>query len=58
MPVRVVLPADPALGHPQQEVLARLWRWQQTETGWLYLVRLPSYQDREDGGAEAAEYWV
>lgn len=42
VPVRVVLPADPVLGHPEQEVVARLWRRRQTETGWLYLVGLPS----------------
>ncbi|MET9819841.1 hypothetical protein [Streptomyces sp. NPDC006355] len=60
VPVRVVLPADPVLGQPQQEVVARLWGRRQTESGWLYLVGLPSYRDREDGGVEAAEYrvWV
>ncbi|MFD8970814.1 hypothetical protein ACFV0C_38585, partial [Streptomyces sp. NPDC059568] len=60
VPVRVVLPADPALGHPEQEIVARLWKRRQTETGWLYLVGLPSYQGREDSGVEAAEYrvWV
>ncbi|MFG2630016.1 DUF6233 domain-containing protein [Streptomyces sp. NPDC048473] len=60
VPVRVVLPADPVLGHPEQEVVARLWRRQQTEAGWRYLVGLPSYRDLEDGGVEAAEYrvWV
>ncbi|MFF7189601.1 DUF6233 domain-containing protein [Streptomyces sp. NPDC008222] len=60
VPVRVVLPADPVLGHPEQEVVARLWRRRQTETGWLYLVGLPSYRDLEDGDVEAAEYrvWV
>ncbi|MBC3989426.1 hypothetical protein H8N00_11160 [Streptomyces sp. AC563] len=55
-PVRLVLPADPALGQPEQEVVARLWGWRQPETGWGYLVRLASYWDREDGGVEAAEY--
>lgn len=60
VPVRVVLPADPVLDHPRQEVIARLWKRRQTEAGWLYLVGLPSYRDREDGGVEAAEYrvWV
>ncbi|WP_419248476.1 DUF6233 domain-containing protein [Streptomyces virginiae] len=60
VPVRVVLPADPVLGHPEQEVVARLWRRRQTATGWMYLVGLPSYRDLEDGGVEAAEYrvWV
>jgi hypothetical protein len=60
VPVRVVLPADPLLGLPEQEVVARLWRRRQTETGWVYLVGLPSYRDLEDGGVEAAEYrvWV
>ncbi|MEU1940487.1 DUF6233 domain-containing protein [Streptomyces coeruleorubidus] len=60
VPVRVVLPADPVLRQPQQEVVARLWRRRQTESGWVYLVGLPSYRDREDGGVEAAEYrvWV
>ncbi|MFE2684502.1 DUF6233 domain-containing protein [Streptomyces mirabilis] len=60
VPVRVVLPADPLLGTEQQEVVARLWMRRQTETGWLYLVGLPSYRDREDGSVEAAEYrvWV
>ncbi|MFK4213516.1 DUF6233 domain-containing protein [Streptomyces sp. NPDC030920] len=60
VPVRVVLPADPLLGHPEQGVVARLWRRRQTETGWVYLVGLPSYRDLEDGGVEAAEYrvWV
>ncbi|WSG29031.1 DUF6233 domain-containing protein [Streptomyces europaeiscabiei] len=60
MPVRVVLPADPVLGQPEQEVVARLWRRRQTETGWVYLVGLPSYRNLEDGGVEAAEYrgWV
>jgi hypothetical protein len=55
-----VLPADPVLGHPEQEVLARLWRRRQTETGWVYLVGLPPYRDLEDGRVEAAEYrvWV
>lgn len=58
--MRVVLPADPVLGLPEQEVMARLWRRRQTETGWLYLVGLPSFRDLEDGGVEAAEYrvWV
>ncbi|WP_344366418.1 hypothetical protein [Streptomyces gobitricini] len=32
VPVRVVLPADPVLSHPEQEVVARLWRRRQTET--------------------------
>lgn len=60
VPVRVVLPADPLLGTEQQEIVARLWKRQQTETGWAYLVGLPSYRVREDGGVEAAEYrvWV
>nr|WP_207309518.1 hypothetical protein [Streptomyces kasugaensis] len=60
MPVRVVLPADPVLGHPEQEVVARWWRRRQPEAGWVYLVGLPSYQGREDGGVEAAGYrvWV
>ncbi|WP_079149974.1 hypothetical protein [Streptomyces agglomeratus] len=48
VPVRVVLPADPVLGHPEQEVVARLWRRRQTETGWLYLVGLPSYRALEN----------
>ncbi|WMI62070.1 hypothetical protein RBH85_37045 (plasmid) [Streptomyces rochei] len=48
VPVRVGLPADPVLGHPEQEVVARLWRRRQTETGWLYLVGLPSYRDLEN----------
>ncbi len=60
MPVRVVLPADPLLGTEQQEIVARLWKQRQTETGWVFLVGLPSYRDLEDGGVEAAEYrvWV
>lgn len=58
VPVRVVLPADPVLDHPEQEVVARLWKRRQTETGWLFLVGLPSYRDREDGDVEAAEYRV
>ncbi|MFH9390282.1 hypothetical protein [Streptomyces albidoflavus] len=60
VPVRVVLPADPVLGQPEQEVVARLWRRRQTGTGWVYLVGLPSYRDLEDGGVEAAEhrFWV
>jgi hypothetical protein len=60
VPVRVGLPADPVLKHPEQEVVARLWKRRQTEAGWLYLVGLPSYRDLEDGGVEAAEYrvWV
>ncbi|MEU9398057.1 DUF6233 domain-containing protein [Streptomyces sp. NPDC048324] len=60
VPVRVVLPADPVLGTEQQEIVARLWARRQTETGWIYLVGLPSYRDLEDGGVEAAEYrvWV
>ncbi|WP_425584741.1 hypothetical protein [Streptomyces vastus] len=29
VPVRVVLPADPVLGHEPQEVLARLWKRRQ-----------------------------
>ena len=60
VPVRVVLPADPLLGTAQQEVVARLWKRRQTESGWVYLVGMPSYRDREDGGVEAAEYrvWV
>ncbi|WP_307666123.1 hypothetical protein [Streptomyces sp. V1I1] len=55
----MVLPADPVLGHPQQEVVARLWKWRQTETGRFYLVRMPSYRNGEDGSV-AAEYrvWV
>lgn len=60
VPVRVVLPADPVLGTEQQEIVARLWKRRQTETGWVYLVGLPSYRDLEDGSVEAAEYrvWV
>ncbi len=60
MLVRTVLPADPGLGHPEQEVVSRLWMRRQTETGWVCLVGLPSYLDLEDGGVEAAEYrvWV
>ncbi|MFF4961432.1 DUF6233 domain-containing protein [Streptomyces sp. NPDC001222] len=60
VPVRVVLPADPVLGHPGQEVVARLWRRRPTEAGWLYLVGLPSYRGLEDGGVQPAEYrgWV
>ncbi|TLQ38767.1 hypothetical protein FEF34_40485 [Streptomyces marianii] len=60
MPVRVVLPVDPLLGSEPQEVVARLWKRRQTETGWVYLVGMPSYRDREDGSVEAAEYrvWV
>ncbi|MGW6796634.1 DUF6233 domain-containing protein [Streptomyces chartreusis] len=60
VPVRVVLPADPVLGQPQQEVLARLWARRQIENGWLYLVGLPSYRCDENGRVEAAEYrtWV
>ncbi|MEW2709499.1 DUF6233 domain-containing protein [Streptomyces koyangensis] len=60
VPVRVVLPADPVLGQPEQDVVARLWRRRQTETNWMYLVGLPSYRDLEDGRVEAAEYrvWV
>ncbi|MGA5140112.1 hypothetical protein [Streptomyces azureus] len=60
VPVRVVLPADPLLGTEPQEVVTRLWKRRQTETDWVYLIGLPSYRDREDGGVEAAEYrvWV
>ncbi|MCZ1011878.1 DUF6233 domain-containing protein [Streptomyces lydicus] len=60
VPVRVVLPADPVLEHPQQEVVARLWKRRQTDAGWFYLVGLPSYRQGADGGVEAAEYrvWV
>ncbi|MFH8562053.1 hypothetical protein [Streptomyces sp. NPDC017988] len=58
MPVRVVLPADPLPGHLGQEVVARLWRRRQTETGWVYLAGLPSYQNLKDGGVEVAEYRV
>lgn len=46
--MRVVLPADPVLGQPEQEVVARLWRRRQTGTGWVYLVGLPSYRDLEN----------
>lgn len=55
-----MLPADPVLGHPEQEVVARLWRRRRTARGWVYLVGLPSYRDLDDGGVEAAEYrvWV
>ncbi|WP_407842411.1 hypothetical protein [Streptomyces albidoflavus] len=45
VPVQVVLPADPVLGQPEQEVVARPWRRRQTETGWVYLVGLPSYRN-------------
>jgi hypothetical protein len=48
VPVRVVLPADPVLGSPEQEVVGRLWSRRQTETGWVYLVGMPSYRDREN----------
>ncbi|MFE4411797.1 hypothetical protein [Streptomyces sp. NPDC056821] len=60
VPLRVVLPSDLVLGHPEQEVVARLWKRRQTETGWFYLVELPSYRDHKDSGVEAAEYrvWV
>ncbi|MGW7505658.1 DUF6233 domain-containing protein [Streptomyces albidoflavus] len=60
VPVQVVLPADPVLGQPEQEVVARPWRRRQTETGWVYVVGLPSYRNLKDGEAEAAEYrvWV
>ncbi|MEU1661396.1 hypothetical protein [Streptomyces griseofuscus] len=55
-----MLPAGPALGHPEQEILARLWRRPQTQTGWLSQVGLPSYQGSENGTVQAAEYrvWV
>ncbi|MBA2811499.1 hypothetical protein E0500_030230 [Streptomyces sp. KM273126] len=49
MPVRVVLPADPVLGTDQQEVVARLWKRRQTETGWVNLVGLPAFRTGEDG---------
>lgn len=49
---------DPLLGTKQQEVVARLWKRRQTETGWFYLVGMPSYRVREDGEVEAAEYQV
>ncbi|MEV5898422.1 hypothetical protein [Streptomyces sp. NPDC052127] len=48
VPVRIVLPADPLLGTEQQEIVARLWKRRQRETGWLYLVGLPSYRDLEN----------
>ncbi|GAA2768838.1 hypothetical protein GCM10010103_78820 [Streptomyces paradoxus] len=48
VPVRVALPADPVLGQPEQEVVARLWRRRQTEAGWVFLVGLPSYRDIEN----------
>jgi hypothetical protein len=44
VPVLVVLPADPLLGTEQQELVARLWKRRQTETGWVYLVGLPSFR--------------
>jgi hypothetical protein len=47
VPVRLVLPADPLLGTPDQEV-ARLWKRQQTPTGWLYQVGLPAYRNSEN----------
>lgn len=47
VPVRVVLPADPLLGTEPQEVVARLRKRRQTETGWVYLIGLPSYRDLE-----------
>lgn len=55
-----MLPADPLLGTEQQKIVARLWKRRQTETGWVFLVGLPSYRDLEDGSVEAAEYrgWV
>lgn len=58
--MRVVLPADPLLGHPEQEIVARLWRRRQTETGWVFQVGLPSYEGSEAGTVQAAEYrvWV
>lgn len=28
MPIRVVLPALPVLGHPEQKMVAPLWSWQ------------------------------
>jgi hypothetical protein len=46
VPIRVVLPADPLLGTEQLEVVARLWKRRQTETGWVYLVGLPSFRDQ------------
>ncbi|MEU5090643.1 DUF6233 domain-containing protein [Streptomyces sp. NPDC021356] len=60
VPVRVVLPPDPVLGHPEQEIVARLWRRRQTENGWVFQVGLPSYEGSEDGALRAAEYrvWV
>lgn len=60
VPVRVLLPADPLLGTEQQEIVARLWQRRQTETGWVFLVGIPSYRVGDDGGVEAAEYrvWV
>jgi hypothetical protein len=34
------------VGTPVQEVVARLWKRQQTPTGWLYQVGLPAYRNR------------
>ncbi|MFD4950598.1 hypothetical protein [Streptomyces sp. NPDC058451] len=58
VPMRVVLPAELLLGTKPQEIVARLWKRRQTETGYAYLVGLPSYWGREDGVVEAAEYQV
>ncbi|MEU6212714.1 DUF6233 domain-containing protein [Streptomyces sp. NPDC047023] len=60
MPIRVILPADPVLALPEQEVVARLYARRQNPTGWLYLVGLPAYRNGENEAVEAAEYrvWV
>ncbi|MFD4610387.1 hypothetical protein ACFWOT_20290 [Streptomyces sp. NPDC058440] len=56
--MRVVPPAELLLGTKPQEIVPRLWKRRQTETGYAYLVGLPSYWGREDGVVEAAEYQV
>ncbi|MET9915247.1 hypothetical protein ABZZ74_53030 [Streptomyces sp. NPDC006476] len=51
VPVRVVLPADPLLDTPAQEVVARLWKRQQTPTGLALpgrASRVPQQRKRDE----------
>lgn len=57
VPVRVELPADPLLGTEPQEVVARLRKRWQTETGWVYLIGLPSYRNLEIAPAAPGGAW-
>ncbi|WP_328841666.1 hypothetical protein [Streptomyces europaeiscabiei] len=55
VPVRVVLPADPVLGQPEQEVVARLWRRRQVRRCAMWTGPWTRQSTRAPGCAPCAE---